>query len=96
MVLPLSVFLVIKANVPSGASGVIMAIVILNVVTDGRVEIVSALVLAIVKDQTNNVKSVAMETVLLGPNGASGPSVVNHVEPVNIIEPEFAADWASV
>ena len=96
MVLPLSVFLVIKANVPSGASGVIMAIVILNVVTDGRVEIVSALELVIVKDQTNNVKSVATETVLLGPNGASGPFVVNHVEPVNIIEPEFAADWASV
>ena len=96
MVLPLSVFLVTKANVPNGASGVIMEIVILNVVTDGRVEIVSALVLEIVKDQTNNVKSVAMVTVLLGPNGVSGPSVVNHVEPVNTIEPAFVADWASV
>ena len=94
--MPLSVFLVIKVNVLNGVSGVTTVTVILNVVTDGRVEIVSALVLEIVKDQTNNVKSVAMETVLLGPNGASGPFVVNHVEQVNIIELEFAADWASV
>ena len=90
MGLPLSVFLAIKANVLSGVSGAITAVVILNVVTDGRIEIDFALELAIVKDQTSNVKSVAMATVPLGPNGPSGRSVVNRVEPVNIIEPEFA------
>ena len=90
MDLPLSVFLAIKANVLSGVSGAITVVVILNVVTVGRVEIVCALELAIVTDQTSNVKSVAMVTVPLGPSGPSGPSVVNRAEPVSIIEPEFA------
>ena len=90
--MPLSVFLVIKVNVLNGVSGVTTVTVILNVVTDGRVEIVSVLVLVVVKDQTSNAKSVVTVTVLAGPNGVSGPSVVNHVEPVNIIEPEFVVD----